>query len=42
MKTASVIQIVQLCQYGTKSTNTDFVLVLADFNPTNIGVQDSL
>ena len=36
MKTAFVIQIVQIGQYGTKSSNTDFFLVLADFDPANI------
>ena len=42
MKTAFIIQIVQLGQYGTMSPNTDFFLVLADFDPANIGVPDSL
>ena len=42
MKTAFVIQIVQLGQYRTKLPNTDFFLVLADFDPANIGVPDSL
>jgi hypothetical protein len=43
MKTAFVIQIVQLGQYGTKSANTDFFfLVLADFDPPIIGVPDCL
>ena len=42
MKSAFVIQIVQLGQYGTKAANTDFILVLADFFPANIGVTDSL
>ena len=34
-----MIQIVQLDQYGTKLANTDFAffLVLADFDPGNIG-----
>jgi hypothetical protein len=40
MKTAFVILIVQLCQYGTKSDNTDFFVVLADFDLANIGVPD--
>ena len=38
MKTAIIIQIEQLGQYGTKSANTDYFLVLADFDPANIGV----
>ena len=42
METAFVIQIVQLGQYGTKSANTDLFLVLADFDPANIGVHESL
>jgi len=42
MKTAFVIQIVQLSQYAKKSANTDFFLVLADFDPANIVVPDSL
>jgi hypothetical protein len=42
METAFVIQIVQIGQYRTKSTNADFFLVLADFDPANIGVLDSL
>ena len=42
MKTTFVIQIVQLSQYGTKSANTDFFFVLANFDPANIGVLDSL
>ena len=40
MKTTFVTQILQLDQYGTKSSNTDFFLVLAEFYPTNIGVPD--
>jgi hypothetical protein len=42
MKTAIIIQIEQLGQYGTKSANTDYLLVLVDFDPANIGVQESL
>ena len=42
MKTAIIIQIEQLGQYGTKLANTDYFLVLADFDPANIGVQESL
>ena len=42
MKTAIIIQIEQLGQYGTKSVNTDYFLVLVDFEPANIGVQESL
>ena len=42
MKTAFVIQIVQLGQYGTESANTCFFLVLTDFDPANIGVPDTL
>ena len=42
MKTSLVIQIVQLGQYGTKSTNTYFCLIFATFDPANIGVPDSL
>jgi hypothetical protein len=42
MKTAFVMQIVQLGQYETNAANTDFFLVLADFDPANIGVPDSL
>ena len=38
MKTTFVIQIVQLDQYGTKLANPDFFLILADFDPANIGV----
>jgi hypothetical protein len=40
MKTAIVMQIVQLGQYGEKSANTDFFLVLTDFDPVNIGFPD--
>lgn len=42
MKTAIIIQREQLGQYWTKSVNTDFFLVLAEFNPANTGVPDSL
>jgi hypothetical protein len=42
MKNAFMIQIVQLGQYGTKSANTEFFLVLAVFDPTNIGVHHYL
>jgi hypothetical protein len=42
MKTSLVIQIVQLGQYGTKSTNTYLCLAFATFDPANIGVPDSL
>ena len=42
MKTAIIIQIEQLGQYGTKSANTDYFLVLADFDPANNGAQESL
>ena len=43
MKTAFVIQIVQLGQYGTKSAYTDFFfLVFADIDPAIIGVPNSL
>ena len=42
MKTAIIIQLEQLSQYRTKSANTDYFLVLADFDPVNIGVQESL
>ena len=42
MKTAFVIQIVQLGQYGTKPSNTDVFPVLADFDPDNIGVRGYL
>ena len=42
MKTAIIIQIEQLGQYVTKSANTDYFLVLADFDPANIGAQESL
>jgi hypothetical protein len=34
------IQIIQLGQYGTESSNTFFFLVLADVDPDNIGVPD--
>ena len=36
MKTAIIIQIEQLGQYGTKSANTHYFLLLADFDPANI------
>ena len=42
IKTAIIIPREQLGQYGTKSPNTDYFLVLADFDPANIGVQESL
>ena len=42
MKTAIIIQLEQLVQYGTKSANTDYVVVLVDFDPANIGVHESL
>jgi hypothetical protein len=42
MKTAIIIQIELFGQYGTKSANTDYLLVLSDFDPANIGVQESL
>ena len=42
MKTAIIIQLEQLVQYGTKSANTDYFLALADFDPANISVQESL
>ena len=42
MKTAIIIPREQLGQYGTKSSNTDYFLVLADFDPANIGAQESL
>jgi hypothetical protein len=42
MKTAIIIQIEQLGQYWTKSAKTDYFLVLGDFDPANIGVQQSL
>jgi hypothetical protein len=42
MKTAFVIQIVQLGQYETNAANKDFFLELTDFDPANIGVPDSL
>ena len=42
MKTAIIIQLEQLGQYGTKSANTDYFLVLVDFDLANIGVQESL
>ena len=42
MKTDFVIQIVQLGQYGTKSANMVVFLLLADFDPANIGVPNSL
>jgi hypothetical protein len=42
MKTAFVMHIVQLGQYETKSANTYFFLVLANFDSTNIGLADAL
>ena len=42
MKTAIIIQIEQLGQNGTRSANTDYFLVLADFDPVNVSVQESL
>ena len=42
LKTVIVIQIKQLGQYGIKSTNTEYLLVLTNFDPANIGVQESL
>jgi len=42
MKTAFVKQRVQLVQYGTKMANTDFFLVLTNFDLANIGVPNSL
>ena len=41
MKTTIIIHI-ELGQYGTKSGNMDYFLVLVDFDPANIGVQESL
>ena len=42
MKTVFVIQIIQLGQYGDKVGQYRFFLILADFDPANIGVPESL